>query len=157
MPLLLARPRWPTHPRLGSLCLRQLTQKATVAPAPASLIRRLLATSTTAIHVPTKSSTRFESSKEQVRAALVELSNLKCANESRIQLALRCLEQDTAPTRIAVLGASIESPGSRRQSMCAPARFLRVLLADPLVPTQGWEEQLVNWCGREEAQGLLLR
>ncbi|KAF8424740.1 hypothetical protein EV426DRAFT_712550 [Tirmania nivea] len=158
MLLLLAHhPRWPTHSRLGSLCLRQLTQKAAVAQAPGSLTRRLLATSTTAIHVPTKSSTHFQSSKEQVRAALVELANLRCANESRVQLALRCLEQDTAPTRIAVLGASIESKGSRRESMSAAARLLRVLLADPLVPTQGWEEELVNWCRQEEAQGLLLR
>ncbi|RPB19897.1 hypothetical protein L211DRAFT_842313 [Terfezia boudieri ATCC MYA-4762] len=157
MLLLLARPRWPTHSRFGALCLRQLTQNAAVSPASASLTRRLLATSTTAIQAPTKSSARFEFSKEQVRAALFELSNLKCANESRIQLALRCLEQDTAPIRVAVLGASVESPGSRRESMCAPARFLRVLLADPLVPAQRWEEELVNWCGREEAQGLLLR
>ena len=155
--LLLARPRWPTHCRLGSLCLRQLTQRAAVAPASESLNRRLLTTSTTAIHVPTKSSTHFESSKEQIRAALVELSQLEYANESRVQLALRCLEQHTSPTRIAVLGASIEAQGSRRKSMCAPARFLRVLLADPFAPTQGWEEELVNWCGREESQGLLLR
>jgi len=155
--LLLARPRWPAHPGLGSLRLRQLTQKATVALAGASRTRRLLATSTTAVHVPTKSSARFESLKGQVREALVELSSLKCTNQSRVQLALRSLEQDTAPTRIAVLGASIESQGSRRESMRAPARLLRVLLADPLAPTQGWEEELVNWCGREEAQGLLLR
>lgn len=155
MLLLLARPRRLIHPAIGSLCLRQLRHKLPVPPACSR--RCQLTTSATAVHVPTKSSIRFDSAKAQLRASLAELSHLNCVNQSRAQLALRCLEQDHAPVRVAVLGAPGESHEGRRKTMCASARCLRVLLADPLTPGQKWEEEFLDWSQREDAQGILLR
>ena len=119
--------------------------------------RPLYTAPTTAIHPPSESSSRFNSAKEQLRASLTELSCLNYANKSRVQLVLRCLEQDDAPFRIAVLAPSSVAHDGEHHSMDAPLRFLRVLLADPLTPTQLWENQLLDWSHSVKAQGLLLR
>lgn len=119
--------------------------------------RPLYTAPTTTIHPPSKSSSRFNSAKEQLRASLTELSCLNYANKSRVQLALRCLEQDNTPFRTAILAPPEVMHENGHHSMDALSRFLRVLLADPLAPAQLWEEQLLSWSHSVKVQGLLLR
>lgn len=119
--------------------------------------RPLYTAPTTAIHPPSEASSRFNSAKEQLRASLTELSCLNYASKSRVKLALRCLEQDSAPFRIAILAPPGVTNEDGHHPMDAPSRFLRVLLADPLNPAQLWEKQLLNWSHSVPVQGLLLR
>ncbi|KAF8464130.1 hypothetical protein BDZ91DRAFT_266022 [Kalaharituber pfeilii] len=117
--------------------------------------------SSTSIHAPTPSILKLDEAKHRLIASLDTLSHLRAANTSLVSLAQRSLEQRGAPVRIAVLGtapaAGEAAADDIREAMCAPARLLRVLLADTEHPVSTWEEELLNWCGREETQGLLIR
>lgn len=147
MRLVLGHPRWlPPDPR----CAFRLAVHCS-NPRRGSA-RRLLTASSTAIST---SPPQFQSAKQHLYNSLTELSQLNYANQSRVQLALRCLEQANTPTRVAILGTPVDSSSHYLPS--TPARLLKALLADPLLPAQSWEEELVNWSGRQEAHGLLLR
>ncbi|QQK43338.1 DNA methylase, C-5 cytosine-specific, active site [Penicillium digitatum] len=86
---------------------------------------------------------------KELHAALegVKDAALEQVNLSRLQFALRGLESETPLVRIAVLG--LKDATSAR-------KLVRLLLADPLAPREGWEDLLDSY-DADSSRGLLIR
>lgn len=69
------------------------------------------------------------------------------ADEARIQLVVRSMEQGRAATvRVGILG--------KGQNV---GRLVRLLLADPHVPEDKWERRIAEWEGEGSRRGLIIR
>ncbi|KZF20405.1 hypothetical protein L228DRAFT_250090 [Xylona heveae TC161] len=101
--------------------------------------------STTAINVPKD----VDLEVKQLYDALSDLKShaANYVNLSRLQLALRGLENRDAVVRLAVLGLNDQS---------SARRLVRLLLADPLAAEGDWEKELEK-IHREDGRGLLIR
>ncbi|KAJ5794974.1 hypothetical protein N7457_001573 [Penicillium paradoxum] len=86
---------------------------------------------------------------KELHAALegVKDADLEQVNLSRLQFALRGLESETPLIRVAVLGLN-DATSARK--------LVRLLLADPLVPREGWED-LLDQYDADSSRGLLIR
>lgn len=152
-------------PRICIFCSQRLARPRIPAPKFTSLWinPRRARLYSSLIQSPTITTLRLHDAKAKLRHSLTELSTLNLANQSRVQLALRSLEQENAPVRIAVLGISSEEEAVKvvetgvSSSMAFPAKFLKVLLANHYSAEQDWEEKLTNWTGWSEGRGLLIQ
>ncbi|KAI5786495.1 hypothetical protein DFH27DRAFT_505198 [Peziza echinospora] len=117
--------------------------------------RRPLSVPATAVRAATPAAALHAERALRLQNALRALAGLGLADQSRVQLALRSLEQASAPVRVAVLAAPAQA--GRPEPLRAPARFLRLLLADPRSPGPAWEHDVEAWCARGGRRGLLLR
>ncbi|KAJ5575869.1 hypothetical protein N7535_002795 [Penicillium sp. DV-2018c] len=86
---------------------------------------------------------------KELHAALeaVKDADLEQVNLSRLQFALRGLESETPLIRVAVLGLN---------DAISARKLVRLLLADPLVPRQSWEDVLESY-DDDSSRGLLIR
>lgn len=101
--------------------------------------------STTAVNATKNVPTRYR----DLYGALGEVRKKASAhvNISRLQLALQGLESDTPTTRVAFLGLNVQQTARR---------LVRLLLADPLVDQESWENELLE-AEEDTSQGLLIR
>lgn len=82
-----------------------------------------------------------------ISSALSQLAKTGFADENRIQLAIRSLEQGRQATvRVGMLG--------RGKNI---GRLVRLVLADPSAPEESWEKRIANWDGEGRRRGLIIR